>query len=267
MSAGRRVGPDRERAAGPGQLELIDRRDFLCRTARSSAGAQGRARRSSTESASALGGFMAASVSRKRLALGSSGMREAAEQGARAASAYHKASARRVEAGQRVRSSPMVGEERDHESIHAEGDTARVGRLIAAVLQSPHLAKVLAVIVEAHAGGGLCLLVVRDQQLELERLLDLAHRHDLADAAEERVVRDLDGIRQREFLRELLVPGPSSPRGTPRSPRVGRCARTRACGRTAADRASARARAGSSRPPHRISGHRAAMRPRAAMSG
>ncbi len=62
------------------------------------------------------------------------------------------------------------------------------------------------VVVEAHAGGRLLRGAHRDQQLELQRLLDLGVRHDLAAAAEERVARLLDAIGQAEAIRDLRRP-------------------------------------------------------------
>ena len=71
------------------------------------------------------------------------------------------------------------------------------------VVQTPDLAEMLAVIVEAHAGGRLRAGVIRDEKLELERVLDLAHGHHLPDAAEERITRYLEGVRERELIGEL----------------------------------------------------------------
>ena len=58
----------------------------------------------------------------------------------------------------------------------------------------------VAVGVEAHAGGRLLLGVQRHQQLELEGRLDLRDRLHLADAAEERVARLVDPAGQRELF-------------------------------------------------------------------
>src|SRR5262249_33004871 len=91
----------------------------------------------------------------------------------------------------------------DSEAIHAEGDAAGVRQLATAVLNAPDLAEVLAVIVEAHAGGGPGARVIRNQQLELERLLDLTDRHDLADAPEEGIIRHVDRVWQGKLVSEL----------------------------------------------------------------
>src|SRR5438270_13655071 len=67
----------------------------------------------------------------------------------------------------------------------------------------------LTVVVEAHAGGGPGAGVVGDQQLEFERLLQLAHGHQLPHSAEERVVGDVDRVGQLELGGEL--PGARDP--------------------------------------------------------
>ena len=74
------------------------------------------------------------------------------------------------------------------------GDPCRRRRSRCALLRRPHCAdstsaEMVAVIVEAHAGGRLLGGAHRNEQLELQRLLDLAHRHQLAAAAEERITR------------------------------------------------------------------------------
>src|ERR1700751_3640432 len=76
-------------------------------------------------------------------------------------------------------------------------------QLSAAVLQPPHLAEVLPMVVEAHASRRLGIGVVRDQQLEFECLLNLAYRHDLADPTEEWIIGDINRVRQRPFLGQL----------------------------------------------------------------
>ena len=57
---------------------------------------------------------------------------------------------------------------------------------------APGRAEMVAVIVEAHAGGRLFFRAQRHQQFELQRLLFLAHRLHLADPAEEGVARIVD---------------------------------------------------------------------------
>src|SRR5258707_4822942 len=74
-------------------------------------------------------------------------------------------------------------------------------------MDAPHLAEVLAVIVEAHARGGRRSRVVRYQQLEFQCLLPLTDGHDLADAAKKRIVRDVYREGQAEIGRELRGPG------------------------------------------------------------
>ena len=78
----------------------------------------------------------------------------------------------------------------------------------------PRRAEVVAMIVEAHARGRRRVLVERNQQLELQRLLSLADRHDLSDAAEERVVGDVDLSRGGRDRRRGRARAPSSCRGT-----------------------------------------------------
>ena len=62
----------------------------------------------------------------------------------------------------------------------------------------------VAVIVEAHAGGRLLFRAQRDQQLEFQRLLLLADRLHLADAAEERIAGIIDLEGQAEIARDGL---------------------------------------------------------------
>src|SRR5262249_51360446 len=62
------------------------------------------------------------------------------------------------------------GEHRHGQPVHAEGDATGVGGRAVLVHQVPGVAEVLAVIVEAHAGGGLGLGADRDQELELQLL-------------------------------------------------------------------------------------------------
>ena len=54
---------------------------------------------------------------------------------------------------------------------------------------------------------GFAPAIERDQQLELERILHLAHRHHLTDAAEERVAGNLHRVRQRQLIGESLGAG------------------------------------------------------------
>ena len=103
----------------------------------------------------------------------------------------------------------VICEQRHGESVHAEGHAAGVRRLGAAAVDAPHLTEMLTVVVEAHAGGGPGAGVVGDQQLEFERLLQLAHGHQLPHSAEERVVGDVDRVGQLELGGEL--PGARDP--------------------------------------------------------
>src|SRR6185437_15113316 len=62
----------------------------------------------------------------------------------------------------------------DREAIHAERDTAGMGGLAAGIPDVPGQAKMVAVIIEAHAGGRLLLGTQRNQKFEFQRLLLLA---------------------------------------------------------------------------------------------
>ncbi|MGY3428212.1 hypothetical protein ACVWZW_008716 [Bradyrhizobium sp. F1.13.4] len=62
----------------------------------------------------------------------------------------------------------------------------------------------LAVIIEAHAGGRLLFRAQRDQQFELELLLLLAHGLHLTDAAEERIAGIVDAEAETEIGRNRL---------------------------------------------------------------
>ena len=67
-------------------------------------------------------------------------------------------------------------------------------------------------VIEAHAGGRLLGRTHGDQQLQFQRLLELADRHHLASAAEERVACGSDPVGQPQFVRQALgLPGPSLP--------------------------------------------------------
>src|SRR5262249_31356209 len=59
-------------------------------------------------------------------------------------------------------------------------------------------------IVETHASGRLFGRAYRNEQLEFQRLLDLAHGHKLDAAAEESVARLIHAIRQSQLIGELL---------------------------------------------------------------
>jgi len=72
------------------------------------------------------------------------------------------------------------------------------------IVDSPDFAEVLQVAVEAHTGGWLGGGVERDEQLELQRVLPLAHGHHLSDLAEERIIRNIQLTRQRQLARQAL---------------------------------------------------------------
>jgi hypothetical protein len=93
-------------------------------------------------------------------------------------------------------------EQGDGETVHAERDAGGVGRRAGAIGKAPGRAEVVAVVVEAHAGGRFLGGMERHQELELQRLLELAHRHDLAGAAEERIARRLDRAGKAKLVGE-----------------------------------------------------------------
>ena len=131
------------------------------------------------------------------------------------------------------------------------------------VLQAPGRAEMVLVVVEAHAGGRLLGRAHRHQQLELQRLLDLAHRHHLAAAAEERIAGHVDAVAAGPAGRRCLVA-----RSIQRSAEfldllaACRCGHIRACGTTGSGRARSTARGGSSRRRRRKSARRRARAPR-----
>src|ERR1700688_1577816 len=79
-----------------------------------------------------------------------------------------------------------------------------MGRRAAGILDVPGGAEMVAVIIEAHAGGRLLFRAQRDQKLEFQRLLLLAHRLHLADPAEERIAGIIDLEGQAEVARNSL---------------------------------------------------------------
>src|SRR5947207_5146373 len=114
----------------------------------------------------ALGGLVAASRSNRRLAWGSSGMLLRARGRAARARSQRKRGAHRARPARELE--PVDAEQRDGEAVHAKGDAAGVRGGTGLVLQAPDHAELVAMVVEAHAGGGLRAGVVRDQQLELQ---------------------------------------------------------------------------------------------------
>src|SRR6516162_8915625 len=95
---------------------------------------------------------------------------------------------------------PMGGEHRERKPIHTEGDAAGVHDRAGFVAQVPGHAEVIAVIVEAHAGGRLCGRAHRNEQLEFQRPLNLAHCHELTAAVEESVARLIHAVGQFQLL-------------------------------------------------------------------
>ena len=95
-------------------------------------------------------------------------------------------------------------EHRNRQPVHAERHAAGMGESAARVLDIPRGAEMVAVIVEAHAGGRLFLRAQRHEQFELQRLLLLADRLHLADAAEEGIVGIVDAEGKPEVARDRL---------------------------------------------------------------
>src|SRR6202035_1754449 len=79
--------------------------------------------------------------------------------------------------------------------------------------QIPRRAEMVAVIIEAHARGRLLGGPDRNKQFELQGLLDLTHRHQLAAAAEERIARGIDVPRQAQLRGENRRPRTSGAAG------------------------------------------------------
>src|SRR5579863_6936855 len=102
-------------------------------------------RRSSTVASSALGGLPAASTSKNRLTRGSSGTvtlrRSEGQRGL-----CHRRPLLQVQA--------VICEQRHRQPVDAKGDAAGVRQFALVVMDTPHLAEVLPVIVETHARRG-----------------------------------------------------------------------------------------------------------------
>ncbi len=97
----------------------------------------------------------------------------------------------------------MGREQSEREPVHAEGDASGMRHLSGLGADAPDLAEMLAMAVEAHAGGRLLGGTDRNEQLELQGLFDLVDCHDLADPAEERIARLIDVIGQPQPIGEL----------------------------------------------------------------
>src|SRR5689334_397299 len=77
---------------------------------------------------------------------------------------------------------PVCCEQRERQPIDAEGDATGMRHVAGGGAQVPGQAEMVAMIVEAHARRRLLRRADRHQQLELELLLDLTCRHELAAA-------------------------------------------------------------------------------------
>src|SRR5579863_4960940 len=119
-------------------------------------------RRSSTEVSNALGGLPAASTSKNRLTRGSNGTRRSEGQ----RGLCHRRPLLQIQA--------VIGEHGHRQPVDSKGHATGVRQLALVVMDAPHLAEVLTVIVEAHARRGGSTRIVGDQQLEFQGLLPLA---------------------------------------------------------------------------------------------
>src|SRR5581483_1846369 len=153
-------------------------------------------RRWLTLNASALGGFIAARRSRNRLIWGSRPM------GSRSCSSECERPPHGGRPPGNIQS--VNAEQRDREPVHTEGHAAGVREFALLIGKAPHGPEVFAVVVEAHAGRSRRTGIVGNEQLELQRLLALAERHDLPHPTEERVTGDVHRVGQTQHTGESL---------------------------------------------------------------
>ena len=92
---------------------------------------------------------------------------------------------------------------RQCDALHAEAHTRAVCDAAVSRRQAECLSEVIAVAVEAHAGGRLLGRAHGDQHLELQRLRHLKAPDHLALAAEERIARRVDVMGETEVARDL----------------------------------------------------------------
>ena len=85
----------------------------------------------------------------------------------------------------------MCREQRDRQAVQAERGAGGVCNRAVIGAQSPGRAEMILMVVEAHAGRRRFLGVDRNEQLELERLLNLIDGHQLAGTPEEGIARRL----------------------------------------------------------------------------
>src|SRR5665213_3392781 len=85
----------------------------------------------------------------------------------------------------------MMPEQRQRDALHAEADTGGMRHFPGRGLDLPRTTKQVTVIIEADARRRAVFRGDRHQQLELQRLLALAGRQQLAGTAEERIVGDV----------------------------------------------------------------------------
>src|SRR6201987_3572538 len=98
----------------------------------------------------------------------------------------------------------MGMEHGEREPLHAESDAAGMCSFASGILDVPSDTEMVAMIVEAHAGGRLLFPAPRHKELEFQRLLFLAHCLHLADAAEEGIARLVDLEGKAKVARDAL---------------------------------------------------------------
>src|SRR5690242_3357066 len=98
----------------------------------------------------------------------------------------------------------MRREQRDRQAVKAKCGTRGVRDCAIVRLQAPGGAEVILMIVEAHARRRRFLRVHWNEELELERLLDLTDGHQLAPAPEEGVAGGEQIERKAELITQLF---------------------------------------------------------------
>src|SRR5215467_7578464 len=100
----------------------------------------------------------------------------------------------------------MRREDREAQPIDTEGYARGMRRIGVLGMQPPDFAEMLSMTIETHTRGRLLRGVHRNQHLELECLLDLHHRRELAHPPEERIAGGCNRVRQPETIGDLRRP-------------------------------------------------------------